>query len=43
MIWEWPPFCTESNGRNIVIEYFGSGQVWVDDVELTTWERGSKR
>jgi serine/threonine protein kinase len=42
-VWEWPPYCTESNGRNVLIEYQGLGKVWVDDVELFTWERGSKR
>jgi len=43
VVWEWPPFCTESGGRNVVIEYHGLGKVWLDGVELFTWERGSKR
>ncbi len=43
VVWEWPPYCTEAGARNVVIEYQGLGKVWLDDVELFTWERGNRR
>ena len=43
VVWEWPPFCTEGGGRNVVIEYQGLGKVWLDNVEMSSWQRGSKR
>lgn len=42
VIWEWPAFCTELRYRYIDIAYAGRGKVWVDDVELFAWERGSQ-
>jgi hypothetical protein len=43
VVWEWPPYSTEGSARNVLIEYQGLGKVWVDDVELFTWERGNRR
>jgi serine/threonine protein kinase len=43
VVWEWPPYCTDANARNVIIEYHGLGKIWLDDVELFTWQRGSKR
>jgi hypothetical protein len=43
VVWEWPPYCTEGNGRNVEVRFHGLGKVWLDDVELVTWEQGSKR
>jgi serine/threonine protein kinase len=43
VVFEWPPHCMEPGARNVVIEYQGLGKVWLDDVELFTWERGNKR
>jgi len=42
VVWEWPPYCTEGNGRNVVIEYRGTGKAWVDDVEIFVWPSGTK-
>jgi serine/threonine protein kinase len=38
VIWQWPPHC-EGYSRNVTIHYGGVGKVWVDSVELFTWER----
>jgi serine/threonine protein kinase len=38
VIWEWPPYC-EMEGRVFRIAFAGPGKVWVDDIELFTWER----
>jgi serine/threonine protein kinase len=38
VIWQWPPGCSEDT-RFLMIEFAGVGKVWVDDVELFTWER----
>jgi serine/threonine protein kinase len=43
LVWEWPPFCVEAGGRNVVVEYRGLGKVWLDDVELFPWDNGSKK
>ncbi len=43
VVWEWPPFCTESGGRNVVVEFHGPGKVWLDDVEIFPWETGSTK
>jgi hypothetical protein len=43
VVWEWPPYCTEPDWRNVVVAYQGQGKVWLDDVELFTWQRDSKR
>lgn len=39
-IWEWPPYCQDPRVRNIVILYAGTGKVWLDDLEIFTWELG---
>jgi serine/threonine protein kinase len=38
VIWQWPPHCV-SYSRNVTIHYGGVGKVWIDAVELFTWER----
>jgi hypothetical protein len=40
VIWEWPPYCQDPGFRNLVVFYAGTGVVWVDDVEVFTWELG---
>jgi hypothetical protein len=40
VLWEWPPYCTELDQRNLVISLTGHGQVWVDNIELYPWEEG---
>jgi hypothetical protein len=39
-IWEWPPYCHDPGFRNILVFYAGIGKVWVDDLEIFTWELG---
>jgi hypothetical protein len=38
VVWQWPPYCT-SNFRNITIQFGGEGKIWIDNVELFTWDR----
>jgi hypothetical protein len=40
VICEWPPFCKETGFRNLEVRYTGMGKVWLDDVEVFTWELG---
>jgi serine/threonine protein kinase len=40
VIWEWPPYCQDPSFRNLVVLYPGTGKVWLDDVEIFTWELG---
>ncbi len=35
-----PPFPTRATYRSLVVEVLGTGRVWVDDVELFTWQPG---
>jgi hypothetical protein len=42
MIWEWPPYCQDPNFRNVVVLYQGIGKVWLDDLEIFTWEMGGR-
>jgi hypothetical protein len=39
---ESPPFPTLILHRNLVIDLAGTGQVWVDDVELFVWQPGGE-
>ena len=39
---ECPPFPARGVHRNLVIDVVGSGQIWVDDVELFVWQPGSE-
>lgn len=41
IIWDWPDFCTELNHRNIEILFGGLGEVWIDDIEMFTWDQGA--
>jgi len=36
--WQWPPYCANYS-RNVVIEFGGEGKVWIDNVELFSWDR----
>jgi serine/threonine protein kinase len=38
VVWQWPPYCANSS-RNVVIQFGGEGKVWLDNVELFTWDR----
>jgi len=38
MVWQWPPYCT-SYSRNVTIHFGGEGTIWIDNVELFTWDR----
>lgn len=40
VIWESPPYSSETRSRNLEIAFAGLGKVWIDDVELFTWEDG---
>lgn len=40
VIWEWPPYCHLPDVRNVVVLYSGIGKVWLDDLEVYTWELG---
>jgi hypothetical protein len=40
MIWEWPAYCQDPSFRNLVVLYAGTGKLWLDDLELFTWELG---
>jgi hypothetical protein len=42
-IWEWPPYCQDPGYRNLVVFYAGTGKVWIDDLEIFTWELGAVR
>ena len=42
MIWEWPPYCQDPGFRNLVVFYAGIGTVWLDDLEVFTWELGGE-
>jgi hypothetical protein len=41
IVWDWPDYCTEHDHRNIEILFGGLGEVWVDDIELFTWDQGA--
>jgi serine/threonine protein kinase len=41
IIWDWPEHCTETWYRNIEVLFTGPGEVWVDDVEMFTWDLGA--
>ena len=41
-IWEWPPYCQSSSFRNIVVFYTGVGKVWLDGLEIFTWDLGGE-
>jgi serine/threonine protein kinase len=38
IVWPWPPYCANYS-RNVVIHFGGEGKVWIDNVELFTWNR----
>ncbi len=38
VIWQWPPHCANFS-RNVTIHYGGVGKVWIDTLELFTWDR----
>jgi hypothetical protein len=38
VVWQWPPYCS-SDYRNILIHFGGQGKIWIDNVELFTWDR----
>jgi hypothetical protein len=38
VIWQWPPYCANYS-RNVTIHYGGVGKVWIDTLELFTWDR----
>jgi serine/threonine protein kinase len=38
IVWQWPPYCVPDH-RNILIHFGGEGKVWIDNVELFTWDR----
>ncbi len=40
VMWQWPPYCLEDT-RDVTIHFGGVGRVWLDDLELFTWERES--
>jgi hypothetical protein len=40
VVLEWPPHCRDPGFRNLVVFYTGPGRVWLDDVEVFTWELG---
>jgi serine/threonine protein kinase len=42
-LWEWPAYCTSTCERNLEVVFVGPGAVWVDDLELFTWEMGVKQ
>jgi serine/threonine protein kinase len=38
IVWQWPPYCANTS-RNVVVHFGGEGKVWIDNVELFTWDR----
>jgi hypothetical protein len=40
IVWDWPEYCTELWFRNIEILFAGLGEVWVDNIEMFTWDQG---
>ncbi|HEX4608092.1 MAG TPA: hypothetical protein VH092_07795, partial [Urbifossiella sp.] len=38
---ETPPYPTQTLHRNLVVDLAGTGQVWVDDIELFAWQPGA--
>jgi hypothetical protein len=40
VVTEAPPFPPQTLHRNLVVDLSGTGQVWVDDVELFVWKPG---
>src|SRR5207249_1651766 len=38
IVWQWPPYCANTS-RNVVVHFGGEGKVWIDTVELFTWDR----
>jgi hypothetical protein len=37
-VWEWPPFSRDASHRNVWVQYVGDGKVWIDQVEMFSWE-----
>ena len=42
VIFEWPPYCQLPDVRNVVVFFAGAGKVWLDDLEIYTWELGKQ-
>jgi hypothetical protein len=40
VVWDWPPYCQQPYHRNVVVQYMGIGKIWVDNVEVFSWEPG---
>jgi hypothetical protein len=40
VIWQWPSYCVIPDSRNLVVFYAGTGKLWLDDLEVFTWELG---
>ena len=38
VVWQWPPYCANTS-RNVVVQFGGEGKIWIDNVELFTWDR----
>jgi hypothetical protein len=38
VVWQWPPYCSRSD-RNLLIHFGGEGKIWIENVELFTWDR----
>jgi serine/threonine protein kinase len=38
VVWQWPPYCNSAS-RNLLIHFAGEGKLWIDNVELFTWDR----
>lgn len=34
LVFDWPPHCNQSSHRNVELRIRGSGEVWIDDVEM---------
>jgi serine/threonine protein kinase len=43
LVWDWPPFATLSHHRRLEIACVGTGEIYLDDVELFTWDQGAVR
>lgn len=41
IVWDWPEYSTVRRDRYIELLFFGSGNVWVDDIALFTWDQGT--
>jgi len=42
VVWQWPPYCANTS-RNVVVQFGGEDKVWIDTVELFTWDREAAR